>query len=57
MIFTITVKTCEGNTEHNKFGREVAEGFADLAYSCENVYAVEVINAETGEIVYYKAKG
>ena len=57
MIFTITVKTYEGNTEHNKFGREVTEGFAELAFGCDNVYAVEVINAETGEIIYYRAKG
>ena len=57
MIFTITIKTCEGNTDLNKFGRGEAERFAELAFGCDNVYAVEVINAETGEIIYYRAKG
>lgn len=57
MIFTVTARTTEGSSSNNFFSRESAEIWAELAYSCENVYAVEIINAETGEIVYYRAKG
>jgi hypothetical protein len=24
---------------------------------CDDVYAVEIVNGDTGELVYYKAKG
>lgn len=57
MIFTITVQTCGDIVKQNKFGRANAEEFAELAFSCENVYSVEVISAETGEVIYYRAKG
>lgn len=39
------------------YGRDNAEEFANQAYDCDNVYAVEIINADTGEVVYYKSKG
>ena len=38
------------------FGREKAEEWAEVAYECDNVYAVEIMNAHTGEIVWYKSK-
>ena len=57
MIFTVTVRATEGDSSNNFFSRESAETWADLAYSCENVYSVEMVNAETGEIIWYKAKG
>lgn len=57
MIYTVTVKTIEENTQHNIFGKEDAEMFADEAFACDNVYAVDVINSHTGEVIYYRAKG
>lgn len=42
--------------EKKIFGRENAEAWAEMAYECDNVYAVEIINANTGEVVWYKSK-
>lgn len=38
------------------FGRENAEAWAQMAYDCDNVYSVEIIKADTGEVVWYKSK-
>ena len=57
MIFTVTVRASEGPSSNNFFSRKSAKTWAELAYSCENVYSVEIINAETGELIWYKAKG
>ena len=57
-MFDVTVKRV-GEPNHTKrvYGREVAEAWATMAYDCDNVYAVEIVSAETGELIYYKSKG
>ena len=56
-MFTITIKTITSEIKKLGFTRENAELIADTAYICDDVYAVEIINGDTGELVYYKAKG
>ena len=56
-MYELTVRT--NHTEHKKstfLNRTVAEAYADVCYQCADVYAVELINAGTGEVVYYRAK-
>ena len=57
-MFDVTVRIV-GEPDHTKriFGRDSAEAWATMAYGCDNVYAVEIISAETGELIYYKSKG
>ena len=57
-MFDVTVRIV-GEPDHTKriFGRDIAEAWATMAYGCDNVYAVEVVSAETGELIYYKSKG
>lgn len=58
MMYNVTVKMTSIPSDEKKiFGRENAEAWAEMAYECDNVYAVEIINADTGEIVWYKSKG
>ena len=57
MIYELTVRT--NHSEHKKTpfsNRTVAEAYADVMYQCADVYAVELINAGTGEVVYYRGK-
>lgn len=37
--------------------RTFAEKLANQYYECADIYCVELINIETGEIVYLRAKG
>lgn len=37
--------------------RALAEILADNYYGCDDVYAVEMTSADTGELLYYKSKG
>lgn len=37
--------------------RNLAEILAENYYECDDVYAVEIANADTGELLYYKSKG
>lgn len=48
-----------GNTEEKikMIGRENAQFYADTFLECDEVYAVEINNCFTGEIVYYNSKG
>ena len=57
-MFDVTVMR-NGEPKHTKrvYGREFAETWATMAYDCDNVYAVEIVSAETGELIYYKSKG
>ena len=56
-MFEITIKTITSAIKKLGFTRENAELIANTAYICDDVYAVEIINGDTGEMVYYKAKG
>jgi hypothetical protein len=57
-MFDVTVMIVN-DPKHTKrvYGREAAETWATMAYDCDNVYAVEIVSAETGELIYYKSKG
>lgn len=37
--------------------RNLAEVLAENYYECDDVYAVEIASADTGELLYYKSKG
>ena len=39
------------------YGRDIAEMYFEMAYDCDNVYSVELVSAETGEILHIKCKG
>ena len=39
------------------YGRDIAEMYFEMAYDCDNVYSVELVSAETGEILHTKCKG
>lgn len=56
-MFKLIVKTLA--TEENIIFafRKKAEEFAEIYYDCVDVYAVEIINNTTGELLYYKSKG
>lgn len=57
MMYGVTVRMI-GSSSHKKkiFGRENAEAWAQMAYDCDNVYAVEITRSDTGEVVWYKSK-
>ena len=58
MMYNVTIKMVDVPFDEKKiFGRENAEAWAEMAYERDNVYAVEITNADTGEIVWYKSKG
>ena len=39
------------------YGRDIAEMYFEMAYDCDNVCSVELVSAETGEILHMKCKG
>ena len=56
-MFSLTIKTTAGNVSESYRNRYTAEAIADRNYKCKDVYAIELINGETGELLYYKHKG
>lgn len=57
MMYGVTVRMSDGLSDKKKiFGRDNAENWAEKACECDNVYSVDIINAETGEVVWYKCK-
>jgi hypothetical protein len=56
-MFEITIKTITTEEKKIALTRENAEIIANTTYMCDDVYAVEIVNGDTGELVYYKAKG
>ena len=57
MMYGVTVRMVGVPSDEKKiFGRENAEAWAQMACECDNVYSVDIINAETGEVVWYKCK-
>lgn len=57
-MYELTIRTITEGNEKVKIGsRTFAEKLANQYYDCIDVYCVELINAETGEIVYLRAKG
>ena len=57
MMYGVTVRMSSGLSDKKKiFGRDNAENWAKMAYDCDNVYSVEIIKADTGEVVWYKCK-
>ena len=56
-MFKLTAKSIDVHETIKVAIRENAETLAEQYYECEDIYAVEIINAHTGEVVYYKAKG
>ena len=56
-MFEITIKTITTEEKKIALTRENAEIMANTTYMCDDVYAVEIVNSDTGELVYYKAKG
>lgn len=57
-MYELTIRTISEGIEKIKIGsRTFAEKLANQYYDCIDVYCVELINAETGEILYLRAKG
>lgn len=60
-MVTLTIKSlinCETIEQTLKIShRALAEALAENYYECDDVYAVEMTSAETGELLYYKSKG
>lgn len=57
-MYELTIRTVSEGNEKVKIGsRTFAEKLANQYYDCIDVYCVELINAETGEIVFLRAKG
>lgn len=57
-MYELTVRTISKDNENIKISsRTFAEKLANQYYDCIDVYCVEIINSETGEILYLKAKG
>ena len=56
-MYNVTVKMVGVPFDEKKIlGRGNAEAWAEMAYECDNVYAVEITNADTGELIWYKSK-
>lgn len=57
-MFDVNVKL-DTLPNHTKrfYDRASAETWAIMSYDCDNVYAVEVTNSETGELIFYRSKG
>lgn len=54
------VIVCTTETEmHTKryYDRDIAEMYFEMAYDCDNVYTVNLVSAETGELLHMKCKG
>lgn len=57
-MYELTIRTTtEGNEKVKISSRTFAEKLANQYYDCIDVYCVELINAETGEMVYLRARG
>lgn len=57
-MYGLTIRTISEGNEKIKIGsRTFAEKLANQYYECADIYCVELINIETGEIVYLRAKG
>lgn len=57
-MYELTIRTISEGNEKIKIGsRTFAEKLANQYYDCADVYCVELIKAETGEILYLRAKG
>ena len=59
-MFELNVKTCNmglGGEERIKFmNRATARTMANIYLECEDVYCVEMLNAYTGELLFYEMK-
>ena len=57
MMYNVTAKMIGVTFDEKKIlSRENAESWAEMAYECDNVYAVEITNTDTGELIWYKSK-
>ena len=56
-MFKLTAKTLTTEEKIVIAFRENAEALAEKYYECADVYAVEIIDNTTGELLYYKSKG
>lgn len=57
-MYELTIRTVTEGNETIKIGsRNFAEKLANQYYDCVDIYCVEIINADTGEILYLRAKG
>lgn len=57
-MYELTIRTITEGNETIKIGsRNFAEKLANQYYDCVDIYCVEIINADTGEILYLRAKG
>jgi hypothetical protein len=56
-MYKLTVRTIGTQENINIAFRANAEALAEQYYSCDDVYAVEIIDSTTGELLYYKSKG
>ena len=57
-MYDLIVHTTEKEVRTNRYyGRDIAEMYFEMAYDCDNVYSVELVSAETGEILHMKCKG
>jgi hypothetical protein len=57
-VYEVTAKIV-GNTKEKikTIGRENAQFYAKTYLECDEIYAVEITNCFTGEVVYYNSKG
>lgn len=57
-MYDLVVHTTERETRTNRYyGRDIAEMYFEMAYDCDNVDSVELVSAETGELLHMKCKG
>lgn len=56
-MFILTVKSLDTKEILVIAFRETAENLANAYYECADVYAVEIMEASTGELMYYRKKG
>lgn len=57
-MYDLIVRTTKMETHTNSYyDRDIAETYFEMAYDCDNVYSVDLVNAKTGEILRMKCKG
>lgn len=56
-MYELIIKTTTYTNVEKYMNRLTAENIADKMYKCADVYAFELLNCETGELLYYKSKG
>ena len=56
-MYEFTIKSYSGNETIKISNRNFGEKLAKQYFDCADVYAVEITNFDTGELVYYNAKG